>query len=147
MPKFHKTSEISPKKSYNKERTEDEFALRSVIISSIIGFGFLVLSFFFNGTAWFNEGIIAVNIVEKEPIWEIVDNTIKIAVILFAFFFMLISIGNYQELMGKPLDYKIISLLIILALIQTIRNLWVFLFTLIGIIAILIYFYFIQESK
>ena len=59
---------------------------------------------------------------------------------------MMISLGNYKELTGKPVKLKEILFLLGLSLIQTIRSLVVFILTLIGVFAILFYLYLIQES-
>ncbi len=148
MPKFKKETEITKKSRKRKKKkkiSEDEFSYRTILISAIICLSFLVLSFFFNGTSWFYEGIFVEHYVEKETLWEILDNTIKVSVILFAFFFMMISLGNYKELTGKPIDMKEMLLLVGLSLIQTFRNIWVFTFTLISLPLIMLYFYVVQE--
>ncbi len=142
MPKFKKEQKKSVK---SKKISEEAFLLKSVRISVILAGIFLVISLFFNGTEFFFEGIITIY-VNKEIHWEILDNAIKVSVILFSFFFIIISIGNYKELTGKPVKLKEILLLIGLSLVQTIRNLWVFVFTLIGLLIILFYLYLIQDS-
>jgi hypothetical protein len=142
MPKFKKEQKKSVK---SKKISEEAFLIKSVRISVILAGIFLVISLFFNGTEFFFEGIITIY-VNKEIYWEILDNAIKVSVILFSFFFIMISIGNYKELTGKPVKLKEILLLIGLSLVQTIRNLWVFVFTLIGLLIILFYLYLIQDS-
>jgi len=143
MPKFKKEPKKKTKSKKNLPR--DKLILKSVKISAILAGIFLVLSLFFNGTEWFFEGII-IKYIKREIYWEILDNTIKVGVILLAFFFMMISLGNYKELTGKPVKLKEILFLLGLSLIQTIRSLIVFIFTLIGLFAILFYLYLIQES-
>jgi hypothetical protein len=59
---------------------------------------------------------------------------------------MMISVGNYKELTGKPLGWKELLLLIILSLGQTLIDLWVFGFTFIGLLVMILYLYLIQES-
>ncbi|MFX1392740.1 MAG: hypothetical protein ACFFAH_15805 [Promethearchaeota archaeon] len=142
MPKFKKEQK---KKSKSTKIPRDKLILKSVKISAILAGIFLILSLFFNGTQWFFEGII-IKYVNNEIYWEILDNTIKVGVILLAFFFMMVSLGNYKELTGKPVKLKEILFLLGLSLIQTIRSLIVFIFTLIGLFAILFYLYLIQES-
>ena len=58
---------------------------------------------------------------------------------------MMISVGNYKELTGKPLDWKELLSLIVLSLGQTLLNLWVFAFTFIGLFVIIIYINLVQE--
>ena len=142
MPKLKKERKIESK---SKRIPDDKLILKSVKISAILAGVFLVLSLFFNGTEWFFEGIIT-NYVKKEIYWEIIDHTIKTSVIILEFFFMMISLGNYKELTGKPVKLKEILFLLGLSLIQTIRSLVVFILTLIGVFAILFYLYLIQES-
>ncbi len=141
MPKYKKNS----KKTLKSNKISDEaFKLKSVRISAILGGFFLVLSLLFNGTEIFFNGIISIYL-GKTIYWETLDNALKVSVILIAFFFMLISVGNFKELTGKPVNLKEILLLLGLSLIQTIRNVWVFIFTLIGLFIILIYLYLIQD--
>lgn len=142
MPKFKKERK---KESKSKRIPDDKLILKSVKISVILAGVFLVLSLFFNGTEWFFEGII-IKYVKKEIYWEILDYTIKTSVIVLEFFFMMISLGNYKELTGKPVKLKEILFLLGLSLIQTIRSLVVFILTLVGVFAILFYLYLIQES-
>ena len=70
---------------------------------------------------------------------------IQVVTILLFFLFIMISVGNYKELTGKPLDWKELLLLIVLSLGQTLLNLWVFAFTFIGLFVIIIYLYLVQE--
>ncbi|MFX0041414.1 MAG: hypothetical protein ACFE8L_00750 [Candidatus Hodarchaeota archaeon] len=131
----------SPNKKANskvKQAFNEKFAYRSVIISVIFGGIFLTISIFFN------IEIITV-FMDKNVLFDIIDIFIKTSVILLFFFFMMISIGNYKEIVGKPISWKEFLFLIILSLGQSILNLWVFIFSVIGIIIILIYLYLIQE--
>lgn len=142
MPKFKK--EIK-KKSDSKRVPEEKLILKSAKISAILAGVFLVLSLFFNGTELFFEGII-IKYVNKEVYWEILDNVIKAGVIVLEFFFMMISLGNYKELTGKPVKLKEILFLFGLSLVQTIRSLIVFILTLVALIIVIFYLYLIQES-
>ena len=142
MPKFKKETK---RKSEPKRRPEEKLILKSVKISAFFAGIFLVLSLFFNGTEWFFEGIM-IKYVKKEIYWEILDNMIKVIVIVLEFFFMMISLGNYKELTGKPVKSKEILFLFGLSLVQTIRSLIVFIFTLIVLPIIIFYLYLIQES-
>ena len=142
MPKFQKKQK---KKRREKQIPEARVILKTVRISAVIAGIFLVLSLFFNGTELFFEGIIS-QYYQKEDYWEILDYTIKITVIILEFLFMMISLGNYKELTGKPVNLKEILFLLGLCLLQTIRNLFVFIFTLIGLGVILFYLFLIQES-
>jgi len=79
-------------------------------------------------------------------LWFIIDIIIKMVAILLFFFFMVISIGNYKELTGRPLDFKLIVLMFVLSLLQAFRDPIVFTFTLFGLAIIIIYMFFVQES-
>lgn len=130
-----------PKKeleSKEKQLSDEIFAYRSVKISGILGGFCFVISIFFN--------IEIINIFMNKNIFlDIVDVSIKVATILLFFFFMMISIGNYKELIGKPSDWKDLLILFAFSLGQTLLNPWVFIFTLLGLILILIYLYIVQE--
>ena len=121
-----------------KKRSDELYAYRTVIISAILGGIFYVLSIFFN------IGIITM-FFNNNPIVNIIEIAVKVLVILLFFLFMVTSIGNYKELTGNPMDWKELLLLIGFSLGQTLLNLWVFLFTLLGLILILVYLYLVQE--
>ena len=139
MPKFKK----KPKKTSKSKRTsgsDEKVILKSLKKSAILAGVFLTLSLFFNTeiiTYFMNRGIY----------WDILDVSIKVSLILLSFLFMVISIGNFKELTGKPVGLKEILLLVGLSLVQTMKNLYVFIFALIGLGLLLIYLYLIQESK
>lgn len=125
-------------KSKDKYRSDEKFAYRSVIVSAIYGGVFYIISLFFNAeliTVFMNQNII----------WNIVDILIKVLSILMFFLFMITSIGNYKELIGKPVDWKELILLFVFSLGQSILNPWIFIFTFFGLILILIYLFLVQE--
>ena len=137
MSKFKK-NQTESKKTIVKSKLDENFAYKTVLVSSFLSGIFLILSLFFNSQ------IITIFMIEN-TIWFYIDIIIKVSVILLFFLFSIISIGNYKELSGKPLDFKLIFLLFILSIIQTFRNSWVFGFTFLGLLVIIAYFYFIQE--
>ncbi len=126
------------RKFKEKHRSDENFAFKSVIISAILGGFFLVISIFFN------TGIISL-LINTDIFWTFIDITVKVIAILLFFLFMITSIGNYKELIGKPLNWKELLLLFLFSIGQTILNVWVFIFTLFGLILLLIYLYIIQE--
>ncbi|MFX0137293.1 MAG: hypothetical protein ACFFDN_26885 [Candidatus Hodarchaeota archaeon] len=137
MSKIPKQPEkkLKTKKRY---RSDEKFAYRSVIISAIIGGIFYFISLLFNLeiiTIFMNQGIL----------WNIIDVSIKVVAILLFFLFMITSIGNYKELVGKRLDWKELILLFAFSIGQTILNPWVFLFTLFGLAIFIVYLYLVQE--
>ncbi|MFW9999918.1 MAG: hypothetical protein ACFE9Q_05580 [Candidatus Hodarchaeota archaeon] len=121
-----------------KYRYDEKFAYRSVIVSAVLGGIFFIISLFFN------TGIITF-FMNRDIFWTIIDITIKVIVILLFFLFMITSIGNYKELVGKPLNWRELLLLVLFSIGQTILNFWVFIFSFFGITVILIYFYMVQE--
>jgi len=140
MSKF-RNPKLKTQVSSKKQKIEEKLAYRSVIISAILAGIFLFISFLFNAIPFFMEILMNQNI-----FLDIVDITIKTVLILLFFLFSLVSIGNYKDLTGKPLDFKIIIVLFIISLIQAFRNPWVLFFTFLGLVFILVYLYFTQES-
>ena len=138
MPKITKQTEKNTK-SKGKQRSDEKFAFRSVIISALLGGIFYVISLIFN------TELLTVNL-NQNIIWNILDILIKVGAILLFFIFMITSIGNYKELIGKPLGLKELLLLIIFSLGQALLNLWVFLFTFFGLILILVYLFLVQDT-
>jgi len=137
MSKFKKNrSKLS--NNVVKSRLDENFAYKTVLLTAILSGIFLFISLLFNAQ------IITIFMVEN-TIWFYIDIFIKVLIILLFFLFSIISIGNYKELSGKPLDFKLVFLLFILSLIQAFRNPWVFGFTILGLLIIIAYFYFIQE--
>lgn len=130
--------QIKEQKLKIKRRSDDKFAYRTVIISCFLSIIFFVISFLFN--------IEVISIFTNNNIlFTMLNVLIKVATILLFFLFMMISVGNYKELTGKPLDWKELLLLIVLSLGQTLLNLWVFAFTFIGLFVIIIYINLVQE--
>ena len=149
MPKYKKDQK-KPSKSNNG--SENAFLLRSIRISAILGGIFLLLSLILNGTERFFDDVVtklfpSISHLLQPDHWVVVDNAIKVSVILFAFFFMIISLGNYKEYTGKPIRMQEILVLVGFSLIQTVRNLYVFIFTLIGLVLLLFYLFLVQESQ
>jgi len=138
------------KKLKRKKIPDEKLVLRTVRIAAILAGLFLVLSLLFNGTEYFFEGI-TTNYFEGDFIiernyWDVIDYSIKVIVIVFEFFFMMISIGNYKELTGKPVKIQEILVLLGICLVQTIRSLVILAFVSIGLSVILFYLFMIQES-
>lgn len=137
MPKFKK--EKKKEKFSNKKTFNENFAYKTVIKSVVLAGLFFLVSILFNME-------IIIFFMDKGGLWVIIDITIKVLAILFFFFFMIISIGNYKELTGRPLNFKLIFLMFVLSLLQAFRNPLVFTFTLFGLVIITIYMFFVQES-
>ena len=138
MSKINKNS-VKPQPTKKKERLEEKFAYRSVILSAIFGGLFFTISILLNGE-------IITLFQGDNPFLLALDITIKVLVILIFNILIMVSLGNYKELTGKPVDFKIIGLLFFFSLIQAFRNSLVFSFTLGGLLVIVLYLYLVQES-
>jgi len=138
MSKINKNS-VKSQQTKKKGKIEEKFAYRSVILSAIFGGLFLVISILLNGE-------IITLFLADDPFLLVLDITIKVSVILIFNILIMVSFGNYKELTGKPVNFKIIGLLFFFSLIQAFRDSLVFSFTLVGLLAIVLYLYLIQES-
>ena len=124
----------------SKRKFDEKFAYRTVIVSTILGIAFFIISLLFNIEIMTIFSDISV-------LFDFIEGLIKVGATLLFFLFMIISIGNYKELTGKPLGWNIILLLCLLSLGQTLLNLWIFILTFFGILIFLIYFYLVQEHS
>ena len=122
-----------------KPKLEEKSAYRSVILSAVIGGLLLIISILLNG------GYLSL-FASENILFQTLDITIKVLVILFFFIFMTISIGNYKELTGKPLDLKLIVIIFIFSLIQSFRDVIVFSFSFMGLLVIIVYLFLVQEN-
>ncbi len=138
MSKINKNS-VKSQPTKKKEKKEEKFAYHSVILSAIFGGLFLAISILLNGE-------IITLFPGDNPFLLALDITIKVLVILIFNILIMVSLGNYKELTGKPVDFKIIGLLFFFSLIQAFRDSLVFSFTLIGLLTIVLYLYLVQES-
>lgn len=138
MSKFKKEPETTSKKG-KRVNSKDNFAYKTVVVSAILGGFFLLLSLLFNG-------YIIIIFMDIDVLFDIIDVLIKSGVILLFFLFAIISIGNYKELTGKPIEMREVILLFFLSLFQSVLHPYVFLLTLIGLGVLIFYLYLIQES-
>ena len=95
MPKFEK----EPRKeltSTEKQSFHEDFAFRSLIITTIIGITCFIISIFLNVAEIFSI------LVYQNNFFDLIEIVIRVGVILFFFFFMMVSLGNYKDLLGKP---------------------------------------------
>jgi len=122
-----------------KPKLKEKSAHRSVILSAVIAGILLVISILLNG------GYLSL-FASENILLQTLDITVKVLVILFFFIFITISIGNYKELTGKPLDLKLIALIFIFSLIQSFRDSTVFSFSLIGLLLMMAYLFLVQEN-
>lgn len=138
MSKVKKNNIKSPT-STKPQQVDEHFAFKTVIFSALLGCLFLVFSILFNAE-------IVTFFMIQGGLWSIIDIVLKVFIILLFFFFILVSIGNYKELTGKPLKLKEVLFIFIISIIQSFRNPVVFAFTFFGLIILSIYLYLVQES-
>ena len=117
---------------------DENFAYKSVIFSAVLAGIFLFISILLNGE-------ILTFFTSDNAIIYLVGIILRVIIILLFFIFMIISIGNYKELSGRPIDFKIVLLIFILSLAQGFRDPIVFFFSFVGLLFLLVYFYLIQE--
>jgi hypothetical protein len=130
--------QLEQQRPRSKRRFDDKFAYRTVIISTILGLAFYIISLLFN------IGIITI-FSNVSVLFDIIEGFIKVGATLLFFLFMVISIGNYKELTGKPLGGTLVFLLFLLSLGQTLMNIGIFILTLIGLLIFLVYIYLVQD--
>ncbi len=78
---------------------------------------------------------------------SVLDVSIKSISLILFFFFLIIAVSNVEEINGKALSWKELTLIIIMSLVQSIRNGWVLLFSSLGIALIILYLFVLQESR
>lgn len=129
---------VNSKKGSNNEGIMEDFAYRTVILTAIMAGVLFVISLLFNGE------FISLTAISDNLIFQLIENTIRISSIIFFYIFMITSIGNYKELTGKPVSWIELTLFFILSLIQSVLDLLVFLFTFLGLVIVVIYFWIVQ---
>ncbi len=142
MSKYKKIpeKETVEKQKPKKILSTDELIIKSGIIS------FYLASIFFVISILFNSGIVTI-FMNQNLYLDIVDISIKTISIILFFLFLSVAVGNVEEINGKIFGWKKLTILIIISLIQSIRNGWVFLFSSLGIIILILYLWLLQESK
>ncbi|MBA7507614.1 hypothetical protein ES706_06334 [subsurface metagenome] len=142
MSKYKKIpeKETVEKQKPKKILSTDELIIKSGIIS------FYLASIFFVISILFNSGIVTI-FMNQNLYLDIVDISIKTISIILFFLFLSVAVGNVEEINGKIFGWKKLTILIIISLIQSIRNGWVFLFSSLGIIILILYLWLLQESR
>jgi len=140
MPKFKK-EDVKKNQSQKSQEFNQDFAFKSLLFTLLLGIIFFILSILFNVA-----DVLSLLVSEQTLILEIFNTIIKVLTSLAFFFFILISIGNYKDILGKPANWKDIAFLFCLSLFQTVRNTSAFGLTLLGLILLILYFYIIQED-
>jgi hypothetical protein len=126
------------RKSSDNEKSMEEFAYRTVILTAIMAGILFVISLLFNGE------FISLTNISNNLVIQIVENSIRIGSIVFFYIFIITSIGNYKELTGKPVTWIELTFFFIISLIQAVLDLLVFSFTFLGLVIVVIYFWIVQ---
>jgi hypothetical protein len=143
VPKIQKSKKNHPGMSEARKRAvlvaiRRRSMFKSAIITYVMAVLFFIASFLFNGLY-----IVIPNPDETMTI-QILEIVIKSGSLIFFFFFLLIAAANYQELRGYVLTWKGVLIFVVLTLIQATADGIIFLISAIGIVLILVYFFFIQ---
>ncbi len=140
MPKYRKDRKFVAQKEEKKREgvTEKSRMFNSTYKAYVVALVFLALSLIFN-TELFQ--LLASDAGKLEKL--IVYGFRGLLVILF-FFFALIAWGNLKELRGSIIGMKEIITLIVMALVQTMLNGYVFLAATLGVATICIYIWLMQ---
>lgn len=142
MSKYKK---IPEKETVEKQKPKKILSTDELIIKSGIT-SFYLASIFFVISILFNSGIVTI-FMNQNLYLDIVDILIKTISIILFFLFLSVAVGNVEEINGKIFGWKKLTILIIISLIQSIRNGWVFLFSSLGIIILILYLWLLQESR
>jgi hypothetical protein len=140
MPKIKKKPETD--EDYAQQTVRRALLKKKMFTSAAVTFGLavvcFVISFIFNGKLY----IIANP--DNSTLVKVIIVLIKGGSIVAAFFFLFISYANMMELRGYLMSFKHIVILVIMTVIQSISNTWVFLTCLVGIVGVIFYLYLIQ---
>lgn len=126
------------RKNTDNEKSMEEFAYRTVILTAIMAGFLFIISLLFNGE------FVSLTIISNNLVIQIIENIIRIGSIVFFYIFIITSIGNYKELTGKPVTWIELTFFFIISLIQAVLDLLVFSFTFLGLVIVVIYFWIVQ---
>ncbi|QEE14886.1 hypothetical protein DSAG12_00707 [Promethearchaeum syntrophicum] len=153
MPKIKKAKKIKEEKLKNLEIQKGKVKnamFSSTLITYLLAALFLLISFIFNGniiTGWV-ENVVEAKIVIDDggapSFLYIMDIIIKSFSVILFFFFLFISIGNFQEYRGYIMTWKEMIVIFVISLLQVSSNFTTFFITTIGITICITYFYFLQ---
>jgi cation transport ATPase len=142
MPKYKKgkkrqqlENEEKSKSFSDQKRDIYNSSIRSLILGGII----LILSLIFNGNM-IQFGI------EPGTAIDVILTLIKSLIIILFYTFVFLGIANSMELRGKPASMKIVILISLLSLFQSIRSASVFWISLAGILLMNLYFWVLQSK-
>ena len=139
MSKVRNETYVRKKKQFEDEM---EFEKNFMFVSAIKTY--LIASIFLVGSLLLNFDFVTIPTFLSDEIMEIFNILLNSALIILFFFFAFVSMGNLQEVRGYILDWKGIMLLMFISVIQGMLDGWVVFVSLLGILGVLTYFYFLQ---
>src|SRR4030042_1532975 len=136
MPKYRKDRKYVAQKEGKKREGISEIGLmyKSSVKTYIVAIIFLVLSIIFN-----MELVPITFGPEHDTLFKILVYGFRGVFVIGFFLFAFISWGNLMELRGGLMGLKEIIILIVISLMQTVRNPYVFLAASVGIFGVCIY--------
>jgi len=153
LPKIKKDKKIKEEKLKNLEIQKGK--VKSTMFSStlttyVLAALFLIISFIFNGSiisGWVEQVVEAKSAIDDggaPSFIYIIDIIIKSFSVILFFFFLFISIGNFQEYRGYIMTWKEMIGVFVISLLQVSSNFTTFFIATIGITICITYFYFLQ---
>jgi hypothetical protein len=141
MPKIkkRKSRESKLKDLEVQKMIAKKFMYLSAMKTYIIAIVFFIVSLIFNG-----RYIVLEDKFGESTATSIFDVLIKSFSIILFFFFTIVALGNWMELRGYILTWKEVLIVLIISILQSSTELYVFLIVAFGVVLILTYMYFIQ---
>ena len=142
MPKYKKGKKRQQLENEEKVKSfsdQKSYIYNSSIKSLILGGILLIFSLIFNGNMIPIES-------EVGTALDVILTLVKSLIIILFYSFVFLGIANSMELKGKPASMKIVLIISILSLFQSIRSAYVFWISLAGILLINLYFWALQSK-
>lgn len=143
MPKYKK---IQEQKKQELEEQKIQIAHIKQRMFNSAGYTYLLALIPLIGSFILNGRFVTIPNPNASTAITVVDVLLKSLLIIAFFFFAFVSFANYMELCGYIMDLKYIILLLVISLLQSSTELYVFLVSLGGNVLVLVYMYFIQAK-
>jgi len=141
MPKIKKQLQKQDSVSQNIQRVLTKQSMfNSALITYLLAGVVFIISFILNGQ------FVTIPNTNDETWIKVIDVLLKGGSIGLFFFFAFIAFANWMELKGYIMELKHIIILIVISILQSVMDIYVFLTALVCIIVVLAYMYFIQAK-
>ncbi len=147
MPKIPKNKKKRSRKNMTKQEriqllkieqaNKKQQMFQSTVITYLLALVFFILSLLFNAE------YISLNFGESTGA-QVGEIALKSVPVILFFFFMLVAVGNYQEMRGYIVTWKELVALLVLSFLLAGSSGWVFFISFLGISLIITYLYFLQ---